>query len=117
MQIKIEGRFPGMNEIIDAASTSKYAYARMKEEYTTAIAWYASKLPQYGRVDVNITWYEPNSRRDPDNITAAAKFILDGLVMGGVVKDDSQKYVRSISHYIQVDKDNPRVEIDVEEAV
>ena len=37
-------------------------------------------LPKYEQVSITITWYEPNEKRDPDNVMAGQKFILDGLV-------------------------------------
>ena len=117
MIIEYPGRLPGLNEIIAAAKrVRKYQpYAIMKERYTNEIGWLAKKLPVYERVNITITWYEPNRRRDPDNITGGQKFVLDGLVAGGAIKDDSQRYVNSILHRFEVDKDNPRVEIEVQE--
>jgi hypothetical protein len=40
---------------------------------------------------------------------------MDGLVAGGAIKDDSQRYVNSILHNFEVDRENPRVEIEVQE--
>ena len=118
MIIEYPGRLPGLNEIIDAAKQGrgKYQpYAIMKEQYTSDIGWLAKKLPAYNRVDITITWYEPDLRRDPDNIMGGAKFVMDGLVAGGAIKDDSQRYINSISHQFEVDRENPRVEIEVQE--
>ena len=116
MKLEYPGRLPGLNEIIAAAKRSPYEYAKMKDRYTSEIGWLAKKLPRYNRVDITITWYEPNLRRDPDNITGGQKFILDGLVAGGVIKDDGQRYINSITHRFEVDRENPRVEINIEEA-
>ena len=117
--IEIPGRLPSLNDIIEAAKQGKgkyQPYAIMKEQYTNEIGWIAKKLPKYNRVDITITWYEPNRRRDIDNITGGGtKFILDGLVAGGAIKDDSQRYVNSISHQFEVDREKPRVEIEVQE--
>ena len=116
--IEIPGTFPDFNKIIKAAKQGrgKYQpYALMKDEYTQIVAWCATRLPKYGRVDVTITWWEPNRRRDPDGVAAGCKFVMDGLVMAGTIKDDSQRYVRSINHRFGVDKGNPRVEIQIEE--
>ncbi len=118
MIIEYPGRLPGLNEIIKAAKQGrgKYQpYAIMKDRYTSEIGWLAKKLPAYNRVDITITWHEPNRRRDPDNITGGQKFILDGLVAGGAIKDDSQRYINSIAHRFEVDRENPRVEIEVQE--
>lgn len=119
MIIEYPGRLPGLNEIIDAAKQGrgKYQpYAIMKDRYTSEIGWLAKKLPAYNRVDIVITWYEPNLRRDPDNIMAGQKFILDGLVAGGALPKDTRRHVNSITHIPEFDKENPRVEIEVQEA-
>lgn len=119
MIIEYPGRLPGLNEIIKAAKQGrgKYQpYAMMKDRYTSEIGWLAKKLPAYDRVDITITWHEPNDRRDPDNIMGGMKFICDGLVAGGVIKDDKKKYINKITHNpIEVDRENPRVEIEVQE--
>jgi len=116
MIFEIPGRLPGLNEIIDAAKqgNGKYQpYALMKEEYTNMITWIAKKLPKYEKVALIITWYEPDRRRDPDNIMAGQKFILDGLVAAKGIPNDSQKYIVSIIHRFRVDKQNPRIEVEI----
>ena len=116
MKFEIPGRLPGLNEIIDAAKRGKgnyQPYARMKEEYTTTVAWLAKKLPSYEKVALVITWYEPDHRRDPDNIMAGQKFILDGLVAAGTIPNDSQRYIQGILHRFRVDKQNPRIEVEI----
>jgi len=120
MVFEIPGRLPGLNEIIDAAKqgNGKYQpYALMKEEYTNMITWIAKKLPKYEKVALIITWYEPDRRRDPDNIMAGQKFILDALVTAKVIPDDSQKHIQGISHRFKVDKLNPRVEVEIIDAL
>lgn len=119
MKFDIPGRLPGTNEIIKAAKQGrgKYQpYARMKEEHTTTATCLAKMLPKFARVDITITWFEPNMRRDPDNIMGGQKFILDGLVGAGTIPDDSQRYINSITHRFEVDREKPRVEIEIEEA-
>ncbi len=116
MKFEIPGRLPGLNEIIDAAKHGMYKYqpyAKMKETYTNMIAWLAKKLPPYEKVVLVITWYEPDRRRDPDNIMAGQKFILDGLVAAGTIPNDSQKYIAGIVHRFRVDKRRPRVEVEI----
>jgi Holliday junction resolvase RusA-like endonuclease len=118
MQFEIPGRLPGTNEIIDAAkkkARNYKAYAMMKDEYTDIVAWLAKKLPKYNRINLAITWYEPNEKRDIDNIAGGAKFILDGLVRAGTIPDDSRKYIGSITHRFETDRENPRIEVLVEE--
>jgi len=113
IKFEIPGRLPGLNEIIDAAKRNPHEYARMKCEYTQMVAWLAKKLPRFNKVALIITWYEPDHRRDPDNIMAGQKFILDGLVVAGAISNDSQKYIQGIVHRFRVDKRNPRVEVEI----
>ena len=115
MKLIIPGRLPGLNEITDAARTSKYESANMKKAYTELVAWCAksARLPHFDRVDLVITWYEPNQKRDKDNITAGQKFILDGLVTSGVLKNDGWKQIGDISHRFRIDKYNSRVEVEL----
>ena len=113
MKFEIPGRLPGLNEIIDAAKTHFGTYAKMKDEYTTTVAWLAKKLPSYKKVALIIAWYEPDRRRDPDNIMAGQKFILDGLVTAGTIPNDSQRYITGIMHRFGVDKQNPRIEVEI----
>ena len=115
VKFEIPGRLPGLNEIIAAAKSHFGAYAKMKHEHTTAIAWLAKKLPTYKRVALVITWYEPDQRRDPDNTMAGQKFILDGLVRAGTITNDSRRYIQSITHRFGVDRENPRVEVKITE--
>jgi len=119
MQIEIAGRFPGLNDMIDAAKKGKgkyQPYALMKEQYTDIVAWTAKKLPKFNRVDIVITFYEKNNSRDPDNIAAGGtKMILDGLVKAGVIENDNRKHINSISHKFETDRLNPRVEIEIRE--
>ena len=60
-------------------------------------------------------WYEKNRKRDPDNICFAKKFILDAMVKNHVLPNDSQKYIKGFRDLFYIDKDNPRIEIFIEE--
>jgi len=116
LKFDIEGQLPGLNEIIAAAKLRKRNYKEysvMKDNYTTMIAWVAKKLPKYEKIRLIITWYEPDERRDPDNIAAGEKFICDGLVMAGTIPDDTRRYIKGIQHEFETDRKNPRVEVEI----
>lgn len=89
------------------------AYSKLKKDNTDKVAWLAKKLPKMDYIDLDITWYCKNKRKDKDNIAAGIKFILDGLVKAGVIKNDGWKEINNFSHKFKVDKDNPRVEIEI----
>ena len=115
MKLIIPGRLPGLNDMTDAARRNRYESAKMKREYTDLVAWCArsARLPRFDQVDMVITWYEPNMKRDKDNIMAGQKFILDGLVQAGVIANDGWRQVGDISHRFRVDQTNPRIEVEL----
>ena len=52
-------------------------------------------------------WNQDRRCRDLDNQIST---VLDALVLGGIIKDDSQDYVRRIKGYVRgIDKENPHV--------
>jgi len=118
MKFEIPGRLPGLNEIIAAAKSHYAKYSTEKKERTEEVAWLAkqARLPKFEKACLVITWFEPDRRRDPDNIMAGQKFILDGLVQAGTITNDSQRYIQSITHRFGVDRENPRVEVEITEA-
>lgn len=115
MKLIIPGRLPGLNDMTDAARRNRYESAKMKREYTDLVAWCAksARLPRFERVDLIITWYEPNMKRDKDNIMAGQKFILDGLVQAGVLSNDGWKQIGKVIHDFKIDRQNPRVEVEL----
>ena len=116
----IEGKLPNLNDIIAEAKKGRGSYqpyAEMKREYTDLVDWCAKGMPKFkSEVEIEITWFEPNKRRDVDGISAGGcKFILDGLVQAGVIINDNQKYVKRINNNYEVDKENPRIEVEIRE--
>lgn len=112
-KIVVFGEFPGLNKIINASKAHYQAYRKLKEDNTNAVTWLAKKLPKYKWVKLNITWYCKNRRKDPDNIAAAVKFIFDGFVEAGVIENDGWKQNKGWTNTFEVDKENPRVVIEV----
>ena len=114
IEITIPGELPDLNEIIRIAKSHPMAYAKAKSMHTEAVAWECAGVPK-GQlkmpVDITCTWMTKNLMKDPDNVSAGIKFILDGLVMAGVLPDDRRKQIGSITHKFGVDKHNPRVEV------
>lgn len=111
----IPGRLDGLNDYTAANRRNPYAGSSMKSKNEKVVKS-AIRQAKLNRVDkypvhLKISWYEKNARRDVDNIMFGQKFILDALVKEGILENDSQKYVRGISHVVQVDKDFPRIEV------
>jgi len=117
----IQGRLVGMNEIIGAARNNRFGSASQKKSQMQIVtdAIIADevfrKLRFEKKVNIYVSFIEKSSRRDIDNITSANKFILDSIVNYGILIDDSQKYVTKIVSEVFVDKENPRIEVRLEE--
>lgn len=115
----IHGYLDGLNEYTNANRTNRYGGARIKrinqDRCGLAIREYLKTWRTEKPVDVKVVWYEANRKRDPDNVFFGIKFILDALVERGTIPNDSQKYVRSIAHFLCVDREDPRVEVEITE--
>ena len=118
LSFTIRGRLPSMNDAIAAGRANRYWAAKLKRDCEVDIEKQLRPFrlkPFTEPVRVHFDWYEPNQRRDVDNISAyGKKVILDALVSCGVLKKDSQRYVKGTSDEVHVDKDNPRIEVTIE---
>ena len=115
----IPGPLPGLNEMIDAAKGSGgrgAGYARLKRDWTEAVWAHAksARLPSFpGRVVLRFRWFERDRRRDPDNVAAAKKLVMDGLVKAGVLKGDGWKFVQSWTDSFDVVPERPGVAVTI----
>lgn len=113
ISFEIPGELPSMNEII-AKSKQHYAvYSKMKKKFTQLVIDSAEGLPVIESANFHIIWHCKDKRKDKDNIVAGQKFIFDGLVDGGILKNDGWKEVGNISHSFYIDKANPRIEVEI----
>lgn len=63
-------------------------------------------------IKLHYKFYEPNKKRDMDNVWAfASKCTQDSLVVAGVLDNDGWEQITGISAEFFVDKDNPRIEV------
>ena len=109
----IEGRLPDLNKYVNAERTNKYIAAKIKKEATELVAWQVKKIPPIkGCNDYTFTWYAPNRRSDPDNVSFATKFVLDGLQVAGKLENDSMKHIRSLTHFFELGDYKVEVQID-----
>lgn len=112
-KIIIEGELPTLNEIIDLSKTHWAKYREVKRINTNLVAFISNRLPKFEAIKLDITYYRKDRRTDPDNIVASKKFILDGLVKSGVIKNDGWGEVKGFKESWKVDKDNPRIEVTI----
>lgn len=111
-------RLPSLNEYIRANRANAYAGADMKKRTETGIIYTAPNIPiEHYPVVVHFTWYEPNKRRDIDNVAFAKKFILDALVKKGVLAGDNPNYVTGFTDKIVYEKGTEGVFVQIERQV
>lgn len=117
MKLVIPGTLPGLNQYIDACNESRYKANVMKRKAETTIMWAAKSQLRGVRfnrpVIMRYTWYEPNKKRDKDNIAFAKKFVQDALVRVGVLKNDGWAHIEDFSDKFFVDSKRPRVEVEI----
>jgi len=108
----IPGPLPGLNEIIAASKRRLkkngrrrvFEFSQMKADWDmrVSIACKMAGMVPMKRADIGIIWVEKDRRRDPDNIMAGKKFILDGLVKAGILKNDGWRQVGSFTEIVEV---------------
>ena len=115
----IPGRFPGLNEFIAASRQHRGTWSggnQMKRKDQNYIVQFIPKVKFKKRIFIEYNFFEPNTRRDKDNISGYFhKVFQDALVQAGCIPDDGWKYIRGMADYFDVDKGNPRIEIRIEE--
>jgi Holliday junction resolvase RusA-like endonuclease len=116
----IMGRLDSLNEYTEANRTNPYKGGKMKKDNENTVIWsirqHLNNLHIDKPVIIHYCFYEPNKRRDKDNILSAAmKFIQDSLVKCKVLKNDGWNEIENFTHDFKVDKNNPRIEVILEE--
>jgi len=114
--ITIPGELPNLNAILAGAKRHWSSYASVKKAQTRKIAWIAKNQlsPIDGPVDLVFHWVTKSRRVDPDNVSHGSKYILDGLVVAGILPNDGRKTIHSLTHlYPEPDPHAPRVTIEL----
>ena len=108
-----------LNSIVALAKKSPYAYRNKKKKIQDSILWRLKGIngKVLGTNFYRFTWYLPNRRKDPDNIAAGQKIIFDAFQEAGIIENDSRKHVSGFSHSFELDRKNPRVEIEIFEKI
>lgn len=118
--LTIPGTLNNLNDYIAAERTNRHKGAKMKAGNGNIVAAAIRQCMRGVKIDrpvyMHYTWYEPNRRRDLDNVSSfGRKVIQDALVDAGVLRDDGWKYVVGFSDRFDVDKNNPRIEVLIRE--
>ena len=113
--LTISGRLPGYNDL----KGGHWAACQRKKQEAMDIVIYSmmqQKIrPSPEKVQIIITCYEPNLKRDKDNILAGAcKIILDAMQQAKIIKGDGQKYIELVTD-TKLDRVNARIEVEIRE--
>jgi len=100
-----------LNEYTASNRRSKYAGNKSKQVSTNicfiaannALRAWKKKPCKTDLYDFKIIWKTPTGH-DSDNMYFGVKFILDGMVEAGVIKDDKRAHVRHIANEIYTSK-------------
>ena len=119
MRLVIKGRLPNLNDLISAERRNRYAAAKLKRDAEEIVLW-SAKASLRGKIPtptiMHYYWYEPNQKRDKDNISSfGRKVIQDALVKGGYLPGDGWSYITGFTDSFEVDKKNPRIVVEFEE--
>lgn len=118
---------PSLNEYISAERQRLGGRGRfltkgaiMKQQWQRDISVYIRKDLRGVKIDkpviIHYQYYEENKKRDIGNIHAPfQKFCEDALQDCGVIANDNQKCVVGFTAHFKVDKENPRIEVTLEE--
>jgi len=114
----IPGELTALNEYIGFERTPRIGStlaANVKKRETERVRVGALELPEVKTYPVKIimTWYCKDRKHDPDNVAFAKKFILDGLVRAGVLKQDGWNQISGFVDNFELDPENPGVEVSI----
>lgn len=116
----IPGRLSGMNELIAYNRTNVYKGSKLKKD-SQQLVMYEINHQLHGihienPVIMHYHFWEPNSKRDIDNVASfAMKVIQDALVKCRVLDNDGWKNIRGFECEFDVDQQHPRIDVVIEE--
>ena len=88
----------------------------LKQRWKDFIKWFVEEQGytnlRINKCEISQKVYYPNNRRhDTDN--SVPKFILDGLVEGGMVVDDDSEHITKLTLECATDIKHPRTELHI----
>jgi Holliday junction resolvase RusA-like endonuclease len=115
----IEGRLKSLNDYILACRQSPFSGNHFKHEQQekVKIAIGESDLKRIEEYPLRVTFlfYEPNRKRDLDNISSwSHKCVMDTLVNEGIIENDGWKQIIGYQDYFYIDAENTRIEVILE---
>ena len=108
MKLIITGELTDLNTYVNKERANRFAAAAIKQKETNRVYW-ECKSQKVGKVIppviLDCHWFTKDLRKDADNIAFGKKFILDGLVLAGILPDDKRDMVMGFTDSFFVDKE------------
>lgn len=104
-----------LNKYIHQMNRNRFAGAAIKREETERVYWKCKELrikPLKSPVKISFHWTVKNRKKDKDNITFAKKYILDGLVMAEILKNDGWNDIDSFTDTFALGKESVLITIE-----
>lgn len=116
----ILGRLDGLNKYTAANRTNPHKGGKMKKDNEDTVIWAIRQQIRGLHINCPVIlkydFYEPNKKRDLDNISSFAhKVIQDSLVKTGVLKNDGWQEITGFLDQFYCDNKNPRIEVTIVE--
>lgn len=118
----ISGRLKGLNEYIEACRKCPKSGGSLKRKEQSWVVLYIKNRLRGVHISrpviIHYHWYEPNRKRDLDNIAGFGhKVIQDALVECGVLANDGWKEVCGFTDVFSVTKKEPYIAVEIEEVI
>lgn len=119
-ELVIPGRLPGLNQYIRAMNANRYRGADMKAKSMETCIWQIKQQLRGVKIThpvcLHYLWYEPNMKRDLDNVAGFGhKVIQDALVSCGVLRNDGWQDIKGFTDTFAVDRQHERIVVLIEE--
>lgn len=120
--ITFDGDFVDLNTYVKVFNRNRFAGNRIKQTDTNKIIYqclnkkYKPIPEEMYPLDISFTWFIPNKKKDPDNISFSKKSILDGLVKAKILSGDGQKKIKRFGGEDFVISNDTGVRIEIKKA-
>ena len=119
--IVIPKELTDLNSYINAERRHRMQAANIKKRETNICIVYLKQAVNKGfeighdqyPLHVIFRWYAKDGRKDLDNIAYAKKYIMDAMQKVKLIENDGYKQVQRYTDIYLVDKEKPRVEIEI----
>ena len=117
-RLVIDGKLAGLNDYINASRANRNYGNRLKREAEDIVIISIYQQLRGLRIEkpvfMKYRWYEPNEKRDRDNVSSMGrKVIQDALVETRVLKNDGWNDVVGFSDEFYIDRNSPRIEVTI----